>query len=182
MKTIEAGLAAFLVLFAVGARAATKAQRTVEGWPEANKQAALAMIDKYGQPDSTIGDRLEWDNRGQYKRIVVDGHAPSNLMVENTVAYAAPRHAGLVNLDAIVKPDVDKGELTSCGRSETANKAALNLSDDVMHGRKSADQARQEWTQTSKLEKSGKTSAISERLQFQPGIDPLYNYVNTAPY
>lgn len=180
MKT-KTSLAAFLVLFAVGAWASTPAQRKIEGWPEPNKQAAQAMIDKYGQPDSTIGDRLEWYHRGQFKRIAVDGHAAPNLMVENTVNYQAPRGSGLVNLDAIVTPNADAAELTSCGKSETANTTALNLADGVMHGRMSADKARSEWTQMNKLEKSGKTSPASQRVQFRSDVDPLQHYMETAP-
>ena len=182
MKTNTARLAAFLVLFAAGAWAPTPAQRTIEGWPQANKQAAEAMIEKYGQPDSTIGDRLEWYHRGQFKRIAVDGRAAPNVAVENTVAYQAPNGSGLLDLEAVVTPNNDMAELTSCGRNESANVLALNLADGVMHGRMSADQAREQNAKTLKLEKSGKSSPAAQKVQFQTRVDPLFDWVHTAPY
>jgi len=180
----KTSLAALLVLFAAGAWASTPAQKAIEGWPQPNKQAAQAMIDKYGAPDSTIGDRLEWDHRGPYKRVVVDGRADPGTMVENTVNYPVKAHDfGLLSLnDAVVRPDAETAELTACSRSEGSNVLALNTADSVMRGRMSADQAREQQAQTLRLEKSGKTSASAEGLQFRPGVDPLWDWVHTAPY
>lgn len=178
----KARLAAFLVLFASAAGATTRAERTIQGWPAQNKQAAQTLIEKYGQPDSIVGDRLEWYRRGDFKRVAVDGRAAPDAMVENTVNYQAPQDSGLVSLDAVVTPDTGKRELTSCGRSEGANTLALNLADGVMNGRMTADQARAQSQRVLKLEKSGKSSPAAERLQFRPGWEPIWNDQNSGPY
>src|SRR6185312_865438 len=163
MNTTKTSLAAFLVLLAVGAWAATPAQRAIEGWPTQNKQAAQAMIDKYGQPDSTIGDRLEWNHRGAFKQVAVDGRAAPNAMVENTVSYpVSPSGVGLLSLNnAVVKPDADSAQLTACSRSERDNVLALNVADGVMHGRLTADQARNEQERTIQLQGPGKSTPAS---------------------
>src|SRR3569832_509542 len=185
MKT-KASLAASFVLLAAGAWASTPAQRAVEGWPQPNKQAAQAMIDKYGQPDSTIGDRLERDHRGPFKRVAVDGRAGADAIVENTVDYpvaSASGGMGLLCLDgAVVRPDIDAAELSACSASESSNILALNTADGVMRGRTSADDARTQQARTLRLRSAGKSSPDAERLQFRPGVDPLWDWVHTAPY
>jgi hypothetical protein len=181
MTITKASLAVFLALFAVGARAASqRAQRAVQGWPEPNKQAAMAMIDKYGQPDTTSPDRLEWTNRGPFKRIAVDGLPGASGIVENTVAYPVPSGAGLLSLkEGYVYPNPEAAELTSYGGSEQENVLALNTADDVLCGRLDAGQAHARQERTIRLQRSGKSSTAAERLQFRPGVDPLWDYVHT---
>lgn len=182
-KMMSVGLAAFLGLFAAGARAAqTGAERAIAGWNDSNKHAAQVMIEKYGQPDAYSADWLQWSNRGSFKRIVVDGRPDAPGIVAHTVSYEVPSKAiGLLSLkDSYVVPNRDAGELTAFSAGEERNVLALNAADKVMRGRLDVDQAREFQERTSNLLSSGKSSPASEKLQFRPGVDPLFNYVYTT--
>src|SRR5579885_184108 len=118
MKTVL-GVAALAVVAAVSAAAAagtaaTGADKTILGWPDANRQVAEVMIEKYGQPDAYSSDSLEWRGRGEFKRIVVRGMPGAAGPLEQTVGYDVPTDAiGLLSLQGCaVVIDRSASELT----------------------------------------------------------------------
>jgi hypothetical protein len=182
-KMMSAGLAAALGLFAAGARAAqTAAERAVSGWPEAGRQAAQALMEKYGEPDWSSSARIEWLHRGSFKRIAVNA-APGALgIIENTIGYEVPAGGiGLLSLqDCAVVPDKGAAELTAFSGREDLNLLGLNVADEVMHGKLDVAQARELQARTLGPRDSGKSSPYQEKLLFKAGTDPLYDYVHNT--
>jgi hypothetical protein len=166
MKRLNAiGLAAALGLFAPGARA-QGVQKLISGWPDANKKAAQALIEKYGQPDETDPGTLEWHNRGSFKHIVVSG-APRPLgMVSHVVSYRVPVDVGLLRLEnCYVVPDKAADELTSVGDSEALNTLCLNVANEIIRGR-DVKEARAFQSRTLSLRAAGKSSDYFDKLLF----------------
>ena len=151
MNSMRIGLALALGLFAAGANAAqTEAERATLGWPEASRKTAAAMVEKYGQPDAYTPTRVEWRDRGAFKRIAVNGTPNAPGVLENTVAYAVPADGiGLLSLrDCYVVPDKGAAELTAYGASEDRNVRGLDLAEKVLRGELSVEQARKKTRRT----------------------------------
>ena len=149
----------------------------LQQWPEASRTIASSMIEKYGQPDEFTQGRLVWRDRAPFKRIAVNRFPTHHYdMLEHTVDYfyGSQYEEGGVNApimqmaETTVIPDEGKFELTSVSNSEDNNVLALNLANDVLHGRLSPKQARERYADASMLTLSGKTVASTERLNFTP--------------
>jgi hypothetical protein len=172
MKMICAGLAAAVLSLPPSARAAGEAaaaKQTVLGWPDASRQVAELMIDRYGGPDRLSSDRLDWFDRGDLKRIVVRALALKGPgILETTVRYDAPRGAiGLLSLkDCVVVPNGDAGELSAFSDDEASGVLALNVAHEVMTGRRTVDSARAFYAETLEMRAAGKSSRYTDRLLF----------------
>lgn len=135
----------------------------IANWPEDSKAVATEMISKYGQPDAMGHGMLAWDNKGQFKRIVVHKVAESSHsnVLDETVNYrvASGAPAMLDFSDTCVIADMFRAEMTASGGSEAANIVALNLANDVLQGKKGAKEARDAYGEAADLRASGKASA-----------------------
>jgi len=149
----------------------------LQQWPEASRTIASSMIEKYGQPDEFTQGKLIWKDRAPFKRVAVYRFPTHHYdMLEQTVDYfygsqfvqwASP--APMMQMgETTVVPNVDRFELSSISNSEDNNVLALNLANDVLHGRISPKQANQEYGDVTMRTLSGKTSAATERLSFTP--------------
>ncbi len=136
------------------------------GWPRPARLAARAMIEKYGLPQRTSENRLEWENMGPWKRIVV--HRDSVFPLEQAVAYAVPsdKLAALEEFHRGVTVDAGTATLAVRGDGEAYNLLTLNLADEIATGKKSPAQAARFFDKTSRLLEAGKSSRYTDRLLF----------------
>jgi hypothetical protein len=126
-------------------------RKIIEKWPEESMEAAQLVIDKYGDPDEFTDSVLIWNHVGPWKRMVAyrdfDSHNfpyPHNDSVESFIDYDVPidKFDDLAEFDGSVVANRTRGELSARCHDEEANNLALNLADDIVHGRKTVREAR----------------------------------------
>lgn len=150
-------------------------ESVIEKWPAYSKAAAKALIVKYGEPDDFSAGALVWLNNAPWKKTVVYRDAPrregvrAEEILEQTISYQVPKKkaAALKRFDPRVTADRIRGELSSLSSSENLNFLALNLADEIVSGRRSADEARAFFLKTEELSRSGKSSSYLGGFRFE---------------
>lgn len=125
--------------------------RAIQDWPKPAQDAAREMLRKYGPPAEVTPTRLLWQDNGRWLRSVVhkspiehDFPVKHADVLEQVIEYRVPLnfYAPLATFNGSVIAYRTRGELAATGASEADNVLALNLADDIVQGRKTADQAR----------------------------------------
>jgi hypothetical protein len=152
-------------------------QTVINAWPDANKKAAMGLIEKYGQPD-LVGDRIvAWHDKQQWKKVAVFRDSVKDPMaadregfVENVVSYKVPvaKVSDLLKFDQALIIDMPHGTLASLSDSEKSNTIALNLANDVVKGKRTVASAKSMLMSTLKTTMAGKSSPMADSLQFTP--------------
>ena len=75
----------------------------------------------------------------------------------------------LAVFDGSVLVDRTKGEMSARCEGEAANFLALNLADDIVHGRKDVETARKEYGEAMKAKQRGNPPEIMQKLMFEVG-------------
>ena len=152
------------------------ADAVVANWAGNSAVAARALIDKYGCPDAVESHRLTWWNRGPWKRTTVWEQTPlyasDDLPVIEQAVYfpiVASDAERLRQFNGEIEFDMQSGELVSQSMREETNFLNLNLAYDIIAGRKTIEQARQDYLRLLELGASGKTSAYMSGLLFSLG-------------
>jgi hypothetical protein len=154
-----------------------------DGWPEEAREAAQLVIDKYGDPDEATESLLVWNGPGPWKRIIayrdVDSHnfpAPHNDSVESFLQHEVPseKASGIVEFDGSVVVNRTRGELSARCHDEEANFLALNLTHDIIEGKKSVQEAREYYAHEFLGYRKKEPTPYMEGLRFEPneGRDP----------
>jgi hypothetical protein len=153
--------------------ALVRAQTVISDWPERSRALAETLLQEYGAPDETGPSRLSWSNRNPWRKVEVerdslDPARPTGLL--QSVAYDVPlrRWRALGWFGRGVDYDPVSRELIARTRSEATNRLALNLADEVIRGRRTAEEARAFYDQTVALALAGKSSPYTIRLLFHP--------------
>ncbi|HEX4046929.1 MAG TPA: hypothetical protein VH309_03800 [Elusimicrobiota bacterium] len=164
------------------------ARGAVASWPKMTKDAALALIEKYGRPSGTTDRMLVWDDAGPWKSVTLyrravkrDLPAPREYFLEDTIAYEVPAEKvqDLIEFDPALVIDETRGTLSSQSDGEKANILALNLAGEIVDGRRSVASA-QEFMSATLLElMAGRSSPYAEKLMISsppktglPGAEP----------
>lgn len=157
---------------------AQQRSQTIERWPEASREAAQIVIDKYGEPDEATETELKWLNRGQWKRIVAsrtfyehDFPAPHIDAVESVINYHVPvdKFSALAEFDGSVVVERTAGEVSARCHDEQANFLALNLMHDIVTGARTVDEARDSYAREFTDARRKKPTPYMEGLRFSPG-------------
>ena len=147
------------------------ALRAVSRWPAFSKTVAEAMLEKYGAPDMLDGDSVRWNDNGSWKKTIVR-RVPreGEDVLEQTISYDVPRdkRAALSKLDIMLKVNALDKELSATSESEETNFLALNLADEVVHDKRTPEDAREYYLTTVRLSHAGKASPYMSGLLFRP--------------
>ncbi len=150
-------------------------------WPESSRRAAQRMIQKYGLPDQAAARALVWNDNGPWKRTIVHRDAGKDVL-EQIAAYHVPndRYDVIGHLQGNVSAERGRDELASKAPDEPLNFLSLNLADEVISGRRDAENAGDFYRRTAALTASGKSSPYTQSLLFAtpPTTAPA---VSTAP-
>jgi hypothetical protein len=181
IRSLAAGLALAVPIglaAAATARAAAAPPEMIVGiWPRAQRDAALALIDKYGRPAQFDTNAFAWFDNGIWKRTIVfrkglhQTKGRDKDFLQQTVGYIVPddKIAELKRFDSRLEVSQTAGEMTFTSDREATNLLALNLADEIVTGKRSVSSARAFFTRTSILAASGKSSPYREKLRF--GVD-----------
>lgn len=157
-------------------------ERLLNTWPVTPRQAAKVMVEKYGQPHEATPTMLVWHNNGPWKHTIVyreeivhNFPRPHSDVIEQVIDYKVPANKfdDLARYDGSVIADRTKGELKARSDKEEMNFLTLNLADDIVKGKKSADEARREYSRAAVLSMTGKSSELLEKLQFNVSGDTM---------
>lgn len=158
-------------------------------WPEAPREAAGAMLDKYGAPDAMAGDFLIWQDAGEWLEITVRREEinhrfplPHRDVLEQVVAYEVPEEKfdDLARFDGSLIAERTRGTLASRCENEAMNFLALNLAHDIVTNRKSVEEAREMQVDIARAYLSGERHPYTKGLRFhiskiEDTIDPDYS-------
>jgi predicted outer membrane protein len=155
----------------------TDLDRTISKWPSRTQLAVQEMMAKYGPPHEVSSERIIWNNQGPYKRIMVtkeevphDFPMPHMDFLEHTVLYQVPADKAdeLQQFDGSVSFYRTSGELSARCDLEGHNILTLNLSRDIIEGKKTPLEARASFGENVKQDIMGMRPAYVEKLQFEP--------------
>ena len=149
----------------------------VKTWPTAAQQAADEMRRKYGPPKEVSATMLVWYDNAPWTRTVIyrnpvahDFPAPHEDVLEQSVKYKVPINFfnALAAYNGSIVADRTRGEIVSRSASEATNILALNLVHDIVHGGRTAEQAREMHTEAARELMAGKTPELAQKLLFGP--------------
>jgi hypothetical protein len=144
-------------------------------WPKDAQEAAQAMIEKYGPPDEYSESQAIWYQNGPWKRTVVQREAvphdwPAHHMdvLEQFIDYRVPpdKFDELAQFDGSVIVERTKGVISARCGGEAMNFVALNLANDIVIGKRSVEEARQEYVKLYKAYKNGQKPTYSQQFAF----------------
>lgn len=147
----------------------------MSGWPMASKEAAMFMTKKYGMPAAMTTDMAMWGKTGPWKRTVVYGKeyahefpAHHTDVMQQWVDYKVPSamYDELAMYDGSVVLERTSGEMSARCDKEGANFLALNLADEIVHGKRTVDDARKMYGEQIMAMKAMKSAPYTEKLMF----------------
>ncbi|HZW10768.1 MAG TPA: hypothetical protein VFF69_12765 [Phycisphaerales bacterium] len=149
----------------------------VRGWPQASREAAQAMADKYGPPDEATPTMLVWHDSGDWDKSVVYNEevdhnfpSPHKDVLEQSIAFDASPESfdDLAKFDGSVVLERTKGEISATCHKEEANFLAINLANDVATGQRSVEDARAYLARAMRdFMQSGTVDPYMQGLQFR---------------
>lgn len=154
---------------AVWARAKARAEQRIASWSETPKAMGRVMLERFGPPDGMGREALIWNERPPWKRVVVH-RFPTESPLEQVVGYDVPSNK--VELLQALGRGVQVGplgsEISARSSGEDLNCLALNLADEIVHGRRTPEEAREFYERIAALRSAGKSSPYLQGLHFQP--------------
>ncbi len=153
------------------------AEKIIADWPERPLLGARQMIAQYGAPQIAVDAKLVWIDQGPYKRITVtkqeDHHdfpLPHMDYMEHTISYKVPAGKAdeLMKFDGSVTFDKTRGEMSARCDLEGHNILTLNLANDIVTGKTTAEEARVTFGETIGADMAGKYPPYTVKLQFEP--------------
>jgi hypothetical protein len=150
------------------------ADQAIQSWPDTSRAVAQETLSEYGPPDEIAADRLVWNHRPPWQRVVVYRTAASARpgaqedVLEQTVAYDVPADKIAEIQRADLGVTADTSGLTAVSPSERNNFLSLNLAHDIIIGSQTAEQARASYDRIYDTTVSGKASPYTQSLMFVP--------------
>ena len=149
--------------------------------PDWENRSLNMMVEKYGRPDRVETNRVVWEKKGPWKRIVVwddmgvglglgqMGKVADNN-IEEILAYMVPedKRRAVEDFSGRLKVSADGAQLSARSFSEERNFLALNLADEIIRGVKTPAEAKAFDAATLQLADAGKPSPYMKGLLFQP--------------
>jgi hypothetical protein len=169
-------IALIVVLSISTAQAQTKkATPNISAWPKASQDAAKEIMSKYGNPDEATPTMLVWYKNGPWAKTVIfsqevphDFPKPHTDVMQQWVGLKVPEGKvdNLFDYDGSVVVERTTGMISARCDKEGANFLALNLSYDIVKGKRSVNEAREYYTRAVKEMGIGKTDPYMMKLNF----------------
>lgn len=146
-------------------------------WPTPPKLAAEQLIKQYGPANEGTPARLLWYNCGPWKRVEVTRDqidhnfpAPHTDYVTCWIDYHVPVELAdeITRYDGSCLIDRTAGEAGARCDSEAANMITLNFMHEIVTGKRTVDEAREEYAEQMSAYMLGRPAPYAERLLFEP--------------
>jgi hypothetical protein len=156
-------------------------QQTLEAvismWPKEPQESARRLIDYYGEPDEYSASQLIWreTNDGWKRSVLSREEVPHNFPAEHTdfleqfIDYRVPvdKFSELAEYDGSVMAERTKGELSARCGGTSMNFVAINLAHDIVSGKRTVDEARQEYAALYKAHQADEHPPYTQGFQFE---------------
>lgn len=128
------------------------AEAIIERWPDAQKNIARQMLDKYGPPNEATPTKLFWYRNGPWKRTVLTSDvvahnwpAPHSDFLTQFIDYRVPPSmvSLIAEFDGSILVDRTRGEVAARCDSESANVLGLNMVHEIVTGKRTVADARE---------------------------------------
>ena len=158
--------------------------RIINDWNAMSKKAANLTINQYGPPNEATQSRLIWYKNGPWKRTIVyrdeiphDFPQPHTDVIENYINYSVPTEmfSELAKFDGSVIVERTRGEVSSRCDMEAANILALNLMNDIVTRKLSAQEARDKYCEVTSAFMMNRLAPYAEKLQFDVSKEERYD-------
>lgn len=159
--------------------AMTQVERVIAHWPREPRESARRLIEYYGAPHEYSDSQLIWHRtKDGWKRTVLskeetphDFPAPHTDFLEQFIDYKVPveMFSRLAEYDGSVMAERTKGELSARCGGTSMNFVAINLAHDIVTGRRSVKEAREEYTRLYTAFKQGEKPPYTQGFQFDIG-------------
>lgn len=152
------------------------AQDVADKWPGAAREAAHAMLVKYGAPEAITEELLLWRNAGGWLEIIVRrdeiNHrfpVPHKDVLEQVVAYEVPEEKfdDLARFNGSIVAERTRGTLAAKCQSEAMNLLALNLAHDIIINRRTVEEAREMHADLARAHLKGERHPYTSAARFQ---------------
>ncbi|HEY2818243.1 MAG TPA: hypothetical protein VGK44_14050 [Casimicrobiaceae bacterium] len=154
----------------------SRAEDVIKTWPRNPRESALRLIDHYGPPDETTAPMLVWRRtKDGWKRTVLSREEvphdfPSHHTdyLEQFIDYRVPveQFSALAEFDGSVIVERTKGEISARCGGTSMNFVAINLANDIVSGKRSVKEARDEYTRLYQAYKRGEKPPYTQAFQF----------------
>jgi hypothetical protein len=147
----------------------------VERWPPAPKKVAEDTVRKYGLPNEATPTLLIWHDSGPWKRTIItsdetahDFPTPHTDFFTQTIDYEVPveKLAELAEFDGSLIVYRTAGQVSASCDNEAANFLAVNLMHEIVEGRLSAVQAREELARQQAAWLADREAPHAQRIAF----------------
>jgi len=151
----------------------TSADRMLDGWSPASREAYTFMTGKYGPPAEMTTTMAMWNRTGPWKRTIIMKDAiqhnfpgPHSDVMEQVIDYRVPPDMAdeLAMYDGSVIVERTKGELSARCDKEGANFLALNLAHEIVTGRRTVADARKMYGEEIMKMKAGQMTSYTSGL------------------
>jgi hypothetical protein len=157
-----------------GGVAETKAAMLTRSWPTESRDAAVALELKLGPPAEVDDAHLTWNNAGGWKRITVHraGEADDTHLdvIDVVVDYDVKGNElaeNVARLNAGLAVQGESNEISAWCETEALCILALNVANDIVSGRLSLEQAREEYERAVAAFRAGEQVPYTQGLQFE---------------
>ena|SRR5437899_1510031 len=151
-------------------------QDVIRNWPKEPQDSARRLIEYYGPPAEYSESELVWyRTRDGWKRTVLSREEvphdfPSHHtdFLEQFIDYKVPveMFSKLAEFDGSVVAERTKGELSARCGGTSMNFVALNLAHDIVNGRLTVSEAREEYTWLYEAYKKGEKPSYTQGFHF----------------
>jgi len=148
----------------------------IEDWPEAQKNIANQMIEKYGPPNEATNTKLFWYRNGPWKRTELSRDAVvhnwptahSDFLTQVIDYRVPPEMIHLISMfDGSVLVDRTRGEVAARCDTESANVLAMNMVHEIVTGKRTYEEARHISEESTVAYNLGRSAPYAERLLFE---------------
>lgn len=151
-------------------------EQILENWPEEPRASAKRLMQEYGRPDEHSESQLIWRaTRDGWKRTVLsrdevphDFPARHTDFLEQVIDYKVPvrMFTPLAEFDGSLIVERTKGEMSARCGGTSMNFVAINLAHDIVAGKRSVDDAREEYTRLYLAYQDGEHPPYTQGFQF----------------
>ena len=147
----------------------------IENWPPGPKKIAGVTIERYGLPNEATATLLIWHDTGPWKRTIVtsdetahDFPTPHTDYISQTINYDVPveKLSELAEFDGSLIVYRTAGQVTFSCDSEEANLIGANLMHDVVTGKRTVEEAREEYAEQTAAWTMNRSAPYTEGIQF----------------
>jgi len=182
MKKINTALtvvtAALLSLSSYAGMSKKDLDKKISSWSPESKEATDFMVKKYGLPTGVTDTMLVWSDSKPFKRSIVYKEAITHNfpmehkdVLEQFINYKAPsseKVSKIWEFDGSVVLNKTGGEISARCDKEAANLLALNLTNDIVNGKRTVEEARIEYGKQVLAMKDGSPQEYTKKLVFSP--------------